>query len=646
MATSGYTDVKVTDYNTLRFLWTLEEQNELGNYSDIRWQLILYSGTYGEILSSAGKNCFVTVDGIDAATSTVGIAIDNNSSKVLLSSTKRIYHNADGTKVFSYSFGVDFSIVWGGQQLGWARGSGTGILPDIYHKATIHRAPYFTDEENPTVYFTTTARALKKLEIGISLSNGTYMEIPYREIDTASTSYTFEFTDYERKFLRERSPNSVQLPLTFYARSTLMNDEQLLSGMSSMMTIVNSAPTINTTSIKDVNSITTALTGNENIFVLNASRVEANMTASFFKETKVVDDSYKIQCGSKTIKSTLGYFPEVESGSIVFTIKDSRNLITTKTVTAASVIEYKKPTISFIYTQPDATATTLTGTVSGTFWHGSFGVSNNTFNLQYRYRIGNGDYTNWTNLYAIPTEGTYSTGFTIPGMDYRNAYTVQMRVIDSIYTVESSEVNVLVKPVFDWSKSDFNFNVPITMNGETVLRHNASANNTVLSASGGHIYIRPQGSEDTTGETVINPDGSVVFGGEVDLSATMSDYVIETGTASMGTNGTWYWSKWKSGRAECYGVRNFGNMAISTAWGSLYCSAAYTQSLPSGLFKAAPEYVNPVVVGTTQGACEVWRDSSTTTDSATQITNIILVRPTSYNAQQVKIGFNVIGRWK
>lgn len=645
--TAGYIEKVMPEMldDKIRLTWVRTGFSIADNTSTIRWTLQFITTEFGAIITANDRDYIVEFDG-QRFTGIFNFGrVPDNSTFTIASGEVVIPHYSNGAKSFSYSFNVRVDITFTLGSVTRATASGVDAIEPIPRKATIYRAPDFTDEESPTIEFTNPAgNILSKLEVGISLSNGAYVEIPYKEITKTSTSYTFDFSDYERAFLRERTIGSTRLPLMYYVRSTFPNGEYLLSGMSATMTIVDGHPLFESTTIKDVNSVTTALTGNENIIVVNASRVEVGMTVNYRKEAKSVEE--KIICGTKSIKSIVGYFDPVESGTVIFSAKDNRGQISTKTVTAASVIEYKKPTISFIYTQPDATATTLTGTVSGTFWHGSFGLSNNTFNLQYRYRIGNGDYTNWTNLYAIPTEGTYSTGFSIPNMDYRNAYTVQMRVIDSIYTVESSEVNVLVKPVFDWSKSDFNFNVPITMNGETVLRHNASANNTVLSASGGHIYIRPQGSEDTTGETIINPDGSVVFGGEVDLSATMSDYVIETGTASMGTNGTWYWSKWKSGRAECYGVRNFGNMAISTAWGSLYCSAAYTQSLPSGLFKSAPEYVNPVVVGTTQGACEVWRDSSTATDSATQITNIILVRPTSYNAQQVKIGFNVIGRWK
>jgi hypothetical protein len=213
------------------------------------------------------------------------------------------------------------------------------------------------------------------------------------------------------------------------------------------------------------------------------------------------------------------------------------------------------------------------------------------------------------------------------------------------------------------------------MNGETVLRHNADANNTVLSASGGHIYIRPKGTDDTSGETIVYPDGRIKFGGEVTFADGTTgggsinpdnyytkeevdslipdtpagvDYVVETGTEAMGTNGTWYWTKWASGKAECYGLRNYGNMACSSTWGSLYMSNdTFKQNLPSGLFSAAPDYININLHHVTGGGYG-WIIGSSSGDAPTAEAtgSFRVIRATSATIQQAYIAFNVIGKWK
>ena len=222
-----------------------------------------------------------------------------------------------------------------------------------------------------------------------------------------------------------------------------------------------------------------------------------------------------------------------------------------------------------------------------------------------------------------------------------------------------------------------------------VLRHTTDTNNTVLSASGGHIYLRPRGTSDTTNEAIIYPDGSVNFTGAVksgganiidtavagaktytdskfnSLNTTVSshttqlsnmkDYITATGTASMGSNGTWYWTKWNSGKAECYGCRNFGSMKTnSSSYNGMFGNGGplQTQTLPSGLFISRPDYISiePVEIGglTQEMPIQVIKVYSTPA-SATNTGSFALYTTGWSNAPTVSssyIGFHVIGRWK
>lgn len=47
------------------------------------------------------------------------------------------------------------------------------------------------------------------------------------------------------------------------------------------------------------------------------------------------------------------------------------------------------------------------------------------------------------------------------------------------------------------------------------------------------------------------------------------DYIVE-----QKTSGVWYYRKWNSGFAECYGYHTINNVSCSTAWGSLYGTSA------------------------------------------------------------------------
>ena len=54
------------------------------------------------------------------------------------------------------------------------------------------------------------------------------------------------------------------------------------------------------------------------------------------------------------------------------------------------------------------------------------------------------------------------------GLDYQTTYTFQARIVDSIETVTTNEISVKAAPVFDWGQDDFNFNVPVTIQGSSV----------------------------------------------------------------------------------------------------------------------------------------------------------------------------------
>jgi hypothetical protein len=114
MATSGYKDVAVANYITLRYSWTAGTQNVASNYTPISWKLqLISSNSSANINSSASKDYSVTTDGSKkTGTNTVGLS--GGATKTLASGSKNIYHNSDGTKTFSYSFSQEFAITYSG----------------------------------------------------------------------------------------------------------------------------------------------------------------------------------------------------------------------------------------------------------------------------------------------------------------------------------------------------------------------------------------------------------------------------------------------------------------------------------------------------------------------------------------------------
>ena len=303
-------------------------------------------------------------------------------------------------------------------------------------------------------------------------------------------------------------------------------------------------------------------------------------------------------------------------------------------------------------------------TLSGNCFNDRFGENGNfnTLKLYYRYALTEHELEEeeWQSC-SVATrtpEHSYTVNQVVSGLNIQNKYYFQVKTYDLLMEIVSDSFIVLGKPVFDWNNDDFNLNVPFRLSGETVLKRNVDANNVVLSSAGGNVYIRPNGTFSTSGQVEVQPDGSVTFNGDIsvngsvnytgdislDLDSILGDYVIETGEEAMGTNGTWYWQKWASGRAICYGQRNYGRMAVTTAWGNLYRSEIFTQDLPNRLFNTTPDSIHIDLAHGTSGGWIVKHEDSA--PSAVTTGAFILVRPASATLTVSNIGFTICGTWK
>jgi hypothetical protein len=579
-----------------------------------------------------------------------------------------ITHDADGTKEFDFTLTWNVVGVWGIKkyypQSNYVQSgpfpndaviTGTIKLDTIDRTAKILTASNFTDEENPVITYSNPAgSSATALEACISLTGGTD-DIAYRSISKTGTKYTFNFTDSERNKLRTMVADKQSTEVRFYIRTTV-GGTRYFHYVTRTLTITSCNPVINNATVRDVNSDTIALTGNENTLIRYESMAEYSFEPVANKAATIVSQS--VQCGDKIVTGlSQGVIDDVESNLFVFKATDSRGLTTTATV-EKNLVDYVKPTCYQKITTEivGETGANIYITVSGNYFNGSFGTTNNTLKIEMREKNEDGTWGNWTTMTGQPTldGNTYRLTITLTNRSYSQVYTFQCRATDKLNVVQSAEYSTKVLPVFDWSEEDFNFNVPVNMDGETVLRHTEDTNNTVLSGTGGKIYLRPGGTNATYSETIFNQDGSVDFNGPIRVNGeeigagggssapVAADYIIENGTESMGSNGTWYWEKWASGKAVCYGCRNYGKMATSTAVGNVYRGAMLTQNFPSGLFSGIPDVVHAHVNsrGTLWGGWVLLMSPT-----ATSTGDFAVAHTSNVNLTASYVNFHVIGRW-
>lgn len=642
--------------------WEVVEQSREGNYSNFKIELyfVTNGSQYWEssfVLTSDGS---ISVNGVRANfNDTPGGTVVEYGEFLVFGSTLKVPHNEDGT-LTDVKINVSVRNLFTRNNYKTLNATIPEINP-IERNITITSAPNFTDNDSsvPVNYYNPSPGLIDSAEICISLDESGEAYIPYRSINVNGSIYTFNFTYQEIELLQQAAKDTDNITVWFCIKSYMLGSV-FYSMFPRNLTIVGIYPVLNPT-VKDIKLETLELTGNENTFIRYESMAEYSINATPSKYATIVKQ--QIKCGSKIIEDLPnGIIQDVESGDFEFYVLDSRNMATSSTV-FKNLIEYVKPTCyqeAQIELSGDISAA-IKLTTSGNYYNGSFGMENNEFMLEVRYGEQYGELGDWIKISSTPTfkNNTYTVSNNFSGFDYGKAYVFESRLRDKLNVVQSTQYVIKLLPVFDWGEGDFNFNVPININAdelsmheETIIRHSNDTNNTVLSATGGHIYLRPGGTSNTGSETIFYSDGSVKFNGDVIFadgsigganSLNIADYIIETGESEMGTNGTWKWAKWASGKAECWGCRNYGNMAVTTTWGNLYRSAIFTQDLPNKLFARTPDVININLVSVGYGGWICKHEQ--TAPSAITTGSFIVTRPASATLTTSYIGFHIIGEW-
>lgn len=206
----------------------------------------------------------------------------------------------------------------------------------------------------------------------------------------------------------------------------------------------------------DTNTATTVLTGNSSIIVAEKSVVrvatgaKGHGLATISNCVVSTDDDYI--SGQIVTLSKPAPIVKIEA-------TDIRGFTAEGLYTPVQYINYYEP--KGITNISLSAAGVLTAKLTGRFFNGSFGKVSNTISASYRYqKVGNSSWSAWSNIALTINKESVEGTATVSGLDYRQKYQIEIRLIDKLTTV-LLEASSMGTPVFDWSKNDFNFNVPV-----------------------------------------------------------------------------------------------------------------------------------------------------------------------------------------
>ena len=513
----------------------------------------------------------------------------------------------------------------------------TFSVPAVPRQVLILTAPNFNDEENPTItYNNVHGSNIESLEAGISI-DGLIANIYYKPVDTGSNSYTFDLSEEDREYLRKQTVNSNTRSI-WYMLKTVVDGAIYYDKVERTLSIVNANPVV-TPNIYDTDANTIALTGNEKVLIRYHSDARAAINTYTQKHATLAE--YYTKNGATQVSAPAHTFENVESDLFIFYSRDSRGNTTTQ-VLEPNMYNYVHLTCNLGDNLPDTDGNYVFD-IKGQYYNGTFGATDNTLLVEYRMRADDSSFGDWTAISHTLNGNSYTATTTITGLDYRTHYVVQVRATDKLEVATTPETQIFSKPVFSWSDKDFEFNCDVNVNGELTVNGEPVGGNVDLS----NYYTKEEVYAKTETYTKAEVDALIP---EVPDTPTITpaDYITATGTEAMGTNGTWYWIKWNSGRAECYGRRNFGAMSISTASNSIYVSEAFSQALPSGLFKEAPFYIGKdICANGNSGVSYTWLTcGGNEASTATSTGRFYVCCSKKANPGAVDISFHIIGRWK
>lgn len=390
-----------------------------------------------------------------------------------------VYHKEDG-KLSGYAYAY---FVKGGTNSSFA--PNTGVIPtDALYLTTIDRyplitsAPNFTDEENPTItYSTTLGFEGATVEVSIANSDGSPISnISYRSVNVADGTYTFNLTTTERNALRSLTPNSNTMTVQFKIRTTTTDSQVFTNYVNRQLSIVNANPTF-TYTVTETNAKVVSLLGtnNANTIIKLASILSIPTTFETKKYSTAKTINIKEGITGDVIQTmttptptspktfTLHVSGYSNSGKFSITLTDSRDNATTQSDTSRTILDYIPVKIlNYNFKRYNPTSSNIILNAEFTY-QASIGTYSNTPVVS--WKLDDGSYiTIPSTNYSIDT---VNNKLTITDYELTNAlvYTSQgqfyLKIEDSLTEAQDGGANGLVLkgiPTYDVGEHDLQVN--------------------------------------------------------------------------------------------------------------------------------------------------------------------------------------------
>lgn len=620
--------------------WSVLEQSVPYNYSKVKFKVQMKCYTLSHVQEYLGptskhdtiriSSCYINIDSDRHLTMEASEALLTAGKTVtLLEGDTYIYHNSGGDKspVIKLNWNLDriYEAAQPGNYISMNKLTlvqSVITLDTIVRRALLWSAPTsFTDEDSPVLSYSVPEGMTGYIYLSMDGMAGAEDTHPMAVTGEGTATYVFNANDKKKLWSIQDQGITKDKPVKFFIRSTTTVDnvtfrEGAQTG-TSKLSIINYMPTFNEPEVYDTNQdVIDRLTGNKYILVRYVSNAYFDTHATGNKGATI--ESQSVRNGETTLPGPTGTFEKLPSNEFHMTATDNYGRTVQETMAFTrftGFIDYVKLTCNVQITEMTAEGV-ATVRVYGKFYDGTFGAIKNKQNrLRVNYDLytnGSDDFDHIDIGYAdLELNGSswsvngkdYEYIFQIKNLDYQSYYTVAVRVSDEVAVQGVAAQTLLAAtPIFDWGRRDFNFNVPVIIQGWEVDR------------------VVEEGSE--------------------------SGYYEDANGIPQSGGFEWNFRKWSSGLLECWCSLPI-TTNVSTAWGGLYTSGRLIKT--NILFPR--EFTEPPVVTATLAAGYAGGILMTTGSSSKPVSKyaagtLEIARGTSYSNASYTIHYMVKGRWK
>lgn len=441
--TSGWTSSS-GDVASLLFSWTATQSID-GNTSTISWTLKGHRTKASKYVMAGGFK--VVIDGETVYSKSTDYRIELYNGTVVATGTKTIAHNADGTRSFTV-------YVEGGLYYYAVNCSGTASYTlDTIPRASAISCTKASVESNPTI---TISRASTNFTHTVTYKFGTLTgTIATKTGATSITSWTIPASFYAQ--IPNAKEGQGTLTCITYSGSTQIGDPTTCT-LYVTTDEAKCKPDVSGT-VRDVNQTTLDLTGDENTLIRGKSTAEC-ITTAIAKNGATITKMLVNNTASTGSVLLAGN----DTGMFYFYVEDSRGYNNTYPI-SKTLIPYITLTANVTAKRTDPTSGNATMTIEGNCYKGHFGITSNT--LKIRYRQGEDKEEEVTP--TISDDNKYKVTIPLTDLYYADSFTYDITVEDELTTLAKTATIGKGIPVFDWGENDFNFNVPVTINGVNIL---------------------------------------------------------------------------------------------------------------------------------------------------------------------------------